>query len=204
MKVYIYIDGFNLYYRAVKGTRYKWLNLARLCQIMVPRDDIVKIKYFTARISSRPDDPDQPNRQLIYLRALRTIPYLEIVFGSFLQSKPHMPLASDPTTFVQVIKTEEKGSDVNIATHLVSDGYKEKYEVSVLLTNDSDLAEAIRIVRHDLNLPVGVLSPGKNTSQVLVRDASFVKSIRTSALKRSQFPSQLKDDRGVFTKPKQW
>ena len=118
MKAYIYIDGFNLYYRAVKGTPYKWLNLARLCQIMLPRDDNVKIKYFTARISSRPDDPDQPNRQLIYLRALRTIPNLEIVFGSFLQSRPRMPLASDPTTLVRVVKTEEKGSDVNIATHL--------------------------------------------------------------------------------------
>ena len=115
-----------------------------------------------------------------------------------------MPRASDPTTFVQVIKSEEKGSDVNLATHLVSDGYKKNYEIVALLRNDSDLAEAIRIVRKELNLTVGILSPGKNTSQLLVRNASFVKSIRTSALKRSQFPRQLKDDRGVFTKPKQW
>ncbi len=204
MKAYIYIDGFNLFYRAVKGTPYKWLNLARLCQIMLPRDDIVKIKYFTARISSRPDDPDQPNRQLVYLRALRTIPNLEIVFGSFLQSKPRMPLASDPATFVQVIKTEEKGSDVNIATHLVSDGYTGKYEVSGILTNDSDLAEAIRVVRQELNLPIGVLIPGKKTSKVLVRNASFVKSVRKATLKKSQFPPNLKDNQGAFRKPSGW
>jgi uncharacterized LabA/DUF88 family protein len=171
---------------------------------MLPRDSIVKIKYFTARISSRPGDPDQPNRQRVYLRALRTIPNLEIIFGSFISTKPYMPLAANPNKIVQVLKTEEKGSDVNIATHLVSDGYKGEYEVAALLTNDSDLAEAIRIVRKELTLTVGVLSPGKNTSQVLVRDASFVKSIRTATLKRSQFSTRLKDAKGSFTKPKQW
>lgn len=37
---YVYIDGFNLYYRALKGTPYKWLDLERLCGLLLPKDDI--------------------------------------------------------------------------------------------------------------------------------------------------------------------
>ena len=52
----VYIDGFNLYYRCLRGTRYKWLDLARLCQILLPSDHIRAIKYFTAAVKSRPHD----------------------------------------------------------------------------------------------------------------------------------------------------
>lgn len=47
-----YIDGFNFYYGAVKGTQYKWLNFEALCQRLLPRDHIVKIRYFTARVTA--------------------------------------------------------------------------------------------------------------------------------------------------------
>jgi hypothetical protein len=45
----IYIDGFNLYYGAVKGTPHKWLNLQRYFEMIRQNDDVVAIKYFTAR-----------------------------------------------------------------------------------------------------------------------------------------------------------
>ena len=64
-----------------------------------------------------------------------------------------------PTQRVWVDKTEEKGSDVNLASHLVRDAYQQAFQVAVLITNDSDLAEPVRIVRQELNLPVGVLNP---------------------------------------------
>jgi|GEM_PF-6456729 len=50
---------FNLYYGALKGTPYQWLNLARLCQLLFPKNDLHQIKYFTAIVSARPHDPDQ-------------------------------------------------------------------------------------------------------------------------------------------------
>jgi hypothetical protein len=62
-KTNVYIDGFDLYY-AVRNTPYKWLDLARLCQVMLPTDTIQKIHYFTARVSARPHDPDTPTRVL--------------------------------------------------------------------------------------------------------------------------------------------
>src|ERR1051326_3162947 len=113
-KVYVYIDGFNLYYGAVKGSPYRWLDLGALCHRMLPGDQILAIKYFTAIVSARPYDPQQPVRQQVYLRALRTVPLLEVVFGHFLTHSCRMVLTGvSPPQKVWVDKTEEKGSDVN-------------------------------------------------------------------------------------------
>jgi len=122
MNTYVYVDGFNLYYGAVKGTPYKWLNILSLCQKLLPRNKIFKIKYFTALVTARPGDPGQPSRQQIYLRALRTIPDLEIIYGHFLEHPVRLPLVSSLSRqprYAQVMKTEEKGSDVNLAAFLI-------------------------------------------------------------------------------------
>jgi len=122
-----------------------------------------------------------------------------------------MPLAGCPPNaqrFVKVIKTEEKGSDVNIATYLLRDGYNGLYDVAVLVSNDSDLLEPVRIVRHELDLPVGIVFPmidqKRHPSQTLIKEASFVKRVRRGALAASQFPVMLKDANGSFTKPTSW
>ena len=115
----VYVDGFNLYYGAVKNSPYRWLDLGALCQRMLPFDSIQSIKYFTAMVSARPGDPQKPMRQQMYLRALRTAPNLFIVFGHFLTHSCRMVLTnSNPAQRVWVDKTEEKGSDVNLAAHL--------------------------------------------------------------------------------------
>ena len=36
MKTIVYVDGFNLYYGALKGTPYRWLNLAEMCRQLLP------------------------------------------------------------------------------------------------------------------------------------------------------------------------
>jgi uncharacterized LabA/DUF88 family protein len=207
MDTFIYVDGFNLYYGAVKDTPYKWLDISKLCNLLLPKSNIVKIKYFTARISSRPDDPSKPTRQQIYLRALETIPNLEIIFGSFLTKNVSLPLATSTPQkmrFATVIRTEEKGSDVNLAVHMVDDGYKGLYDSAVMITNDSDLVETIRIVRNELGKSVGILNPQKYPSKILIRHASFIKQIRSGVLQASQFPLTISDKKGTFNKPKSW
>ncbi len=204
----VYVDGFNLYYGATKGTPYKWLDISKMVELLLPKNQVLKIKYFTALVNSRPQDPDQPLRQQMYLRALRTIPNLEIILGHFLTHVVSMPLANCPPgkqQYVQVIKTEEKGSDVNIATHLLHDGYQGAYAVAIVISNDSDLVEAIKIVRNDLKKGVIVLNPFKDTpSQELNRAATFVKPIRQGVLAASQFPNQMQDQTGSFHKPLNW
>jgi len=78
MKTYVYIDGFNLYYGAVRGTPYRWLDIRKLCQLLLPKHQIATVKYFTARVSGRPGDPDKSTRQQTFLRALATLPDFDI------------------------------------------------------------------------------------------------------------------------------
>jgi hypothetical protein len=116
MRTRIYIDGFNLYFGSLRKTPHKWLNVvAMVGRHLQPHHAIVGTKYFSAKLNPRPHDPDQPLRQETYLRALRTLPDLEIFLGHFLTKNVWMPLAfplrGGPAN-VQVVKTEEKGSDV--------------------------------------------------------------------------------------------
>lgn len=110
----------------------------------------------------------------------------------------------NPAQKVWVDKTEEKGSDVNLAAHLVRDAFGKRFDVAVLSTNDSDLAEPVRIVTQELALPVGILNPHQYHSQELKRLATFVKRIRQSDLRASQFPATLADAKGTFHKPTSW
>jgi hypothetical protein len=204
----VYVDGFNFYYGALKGTAYKWLDISKLCQLLLPKNQVIKIKYFTALVNTRPNDPNQPIRQQIFLRALQTIPNLEIIYGHFLTHNISMPLANclpGKQKYVEVIKTEEKGSDVNLATHLLYDGVQNRYQAGIVISNDSDLVEPIKIVRNDLHKVVIVLNPAPlNPSQELSRHATFVKPIRQGVLAASQFPDQMNDQNGNFNKPAKW
>jgi hypothetical protein len=102
---------------------------------------------------------------------------------------------------------KEKGSDVNLATYLLVDGYEGDYEAAVIVSNDSDLVEPISVVRDRLHRPVGVLNPQmdkRKTSWALVNAASFYRRIRTGALAASQFAPILHDASGDFQKPAAW
>ena len=87
MKTNFYIDGFNLYYGVLKRTPFRWLDLAQLCQKCFPDDEIHHIRSFTACVKPTPSNPLQAVRQQVYLRALRTLPTVEIHLGKFLINK---------------------------------------------------------------------------------------------------------------------
>lgn len=201
----VYIDGFNLYYGALKKTPYKWLDIAKLAQALLSADTVQELHYFTARVSSRPYNPTAAHDQGLYIRALKTIPNLHIKYGNFLTHSVPMYLTDvTPAQRVWVDKTEEKGSDVNLASHLLRDAYTQRFEVAVLITNDSDLAEPVRTVAQEIGLPVGILNPQQFHSRELRQYATFIKRIRQGDLASSQFPRTLTDRKGTFAKPVGW
>lgn len=213
MRANVYVDGFNLYYGSLKGKGpgFKWLDLENLCRKhLIPSNPINRIRYFTARVSARPGDQYAPVRQETYLRALATIPNLTIHLGHFQQTKVRMPLVSPRaggSTTVSVYKTEEKGSDVNLATYLLLDAFKKDCDLAVVISNDSDLEEPIRVAMQDLGVPVGLLNPHpayRRSRDLLNLNPAFFKQIRTNALTSSQFPPQLKDANGTFRRPATW
>ncbi len=115
------------------------------------------------------------------------------------------PLPGMPT-HVLVNDMEEKGSDVNLATRLLVDGFNGDYEQAVVVSNDADFASAVRSVRDELGLRVVLVNPDrKNRSpSALASSATYVKRLWTSHRRRSQFPDTLADEVGVITKPSGW
>ena len=221
----VYVDGFNLYGGALYRTKgCKWLNLRALSQQLFPDVSIQTIKYFTAEIAANPNDPGASGRQRVYWRALRTDPDLHIIKGRFFRSNKTKPLArplpkgncteSDcpkGSTKAEVIILEEKMSDVNLATHLLTDGFLGAYDVAIVITNDTDLCEPIRVVRDVIQKGVRVVrpvsSPGRKPVTGLQKVASKVKDIdrrRLPLIRSSQFPDQMQDAKGAFHKPASW
>ncbi len=95
-------------------------------------------------------------------------------------------------------------SDVNLATHLLVDGFKNEYDLAVVVSNDSDLLLPIRVVKEQLDKHVGLLNPQKHVSVTLAPHVRFVKHIRSGVLAKCQFPSRLADAHGSFSKPTSW
>jgi uncharacterized LabA/DUF88 family protein len=202
----VYVDAFNLYYGCLKGTPYRWLDLGALCRRLLPKDEIKRIRYFTATVSAQPDNPHAPQRQQVYLRALETIPGLSIHYGHYLSHVTRMPLArpGPGARTVEVMKTEEKGSDVNLATFLLLDAFKRDCQVAVVISNDSDLKLPIEVAQHELGLCVGVVNPHPPARRSRALQPTFFKQIRPSALAACQFPPVLRDARGEIRKPSRW
>jgi hypothetical protein len=203
----VYVDAFNLYYGSLKGTPYRWLDLGALCARLLPKDRVNRIRYFTATVSARPDNPDAPQRQQVYLRALETIPGLSIRYGHYLTHVTRMPLANPPqrgARTVEVVKTEEEGSDVNLATYLLLDAFQRDCKVAVVISNDSDLKLPIEIAQTELGIRVGVVNPHPPARRSRALQPTFFKQLRTSALGACQFPSVLTDRKGEIRKPGRW
>lgn len=210
MRTAIYIDGFNLYYRALKRTSYRWLDLLALSKQLVRAENcITLIRYFTARVQPNKYNPDQHTRQEAYLQAIHAhIPCLKIHEGQFYRNVVRMPLArptvSGPRT-IEVIKSEEKGSDVNLAVHLLNDAWENVFDVAVVISNDSDLAEGIRLARR-CGKPIGVANPHATDrmNYGLYNVASFRRRIEHKHLKAAQLPNPVWEDDRIIVKPARW
>ena len=191
----------------MRDTPYRWLDIGKLVQLLLPRHTINRIRYFTALVVNRPSDPMQRQRQQTYLRALATIPDLTIHYGHLLAKTKRRPLARPPATgprTVEILDTEEKGSDVNLASHLLVDGFSDEYEMAVVISNDSDLELPIRMVRDRLDKPVGVFDPSRRRSFELYSAASWYRPLRRGPLSASLFPDTLTEAKGSITKPASW
>jgi hypothetical protein len=207
MRIYVYVDGFNLYYRALKGGPHKWLNLVALAgRLAPPGATIDLVRYFTARVSARAGDPDAPRRQQILFSALLTLPNIRFHYGSFLAKTVWRPLVSNPKKFVEIHDTEEKGSDVNLAAHLINDAWHGRYDVALVLSQDSDLIEPIKMARSDVGKSVGLIwLDGGKPSKYLADAASYVKHLSKSDLVAAQFPNPvIRQDCHEIHKPSGW
>ena len=118
-----------------------------------------------------------------------------------------MPIPGFSRT-VEIWNTEEKGTDVNLASHLLMDGVDSDYEQAIVISNDADLSLPIGMVRDRLRLSIGIVNPNldprAHTPRELTDAATFVRRLRLNTLRNCQFPPQLQDSTGTITKPVGW
>ena len=210
-RVIAYIDGFNLYYCSLKGTCYKWLDLVKLAESLLrPDDELVAVKYFTAPVKPTLGDQSKPLRQRIYLEALSLNPKLEITYGQFSVHKVKMPIAEawdkGKIKTVEVIKTEEKGSDVNLAVQMVADAKDNLFDYAMLFSNDSDMSYAVQIAAKDCGKFIGLFIDKKAISfPKLKENVDYIRRLTQSVFSKNQFPDEIVTPSGrILHKPENW
>ena len=216
---------------------------------------IDRLLYFTAHVFGV-SDRGAPARQHAYLSALRTLPEVEVHFGSFLAKTVWRPLTNLPVVgrridtpqpmtlpagnhpvagansqtlpvgsypergarrkkrrkaaaplpdalVAEFHAVEEKGSDVNLAAHLLNDAWKGLFDAAAVISNDTDLVTPIRMVTGERGKTVFIVRPGRwQVSPKPSQAASHVRHVRTAMLKAAQLPDTLPGN-GI-SKPAGW
>lgn len=224
MKTTIYIDGFNLYFSALKNTPYKWLDIVSLfseiCHIQNPKTEIHKVKFFTApvkgKIATRGEQAVQS--QQIYHKALKTLypDILQIVEGFFIVQAVNLPKFQTPINKedrVGVWKMEEKKTDVNIALHAFRDAMKGMEQI-VLVSNDSDLVPLFEAIKEDFpTVQLAVIAPKLKTNEAEIRvnnkELSELSNwnreyILETEFQNAQLPQKIKTNKKPIIKPNYW
>lgn len=194
-RVYAYIDGFNLFYGALKHPdrkKYRWLDVEKLIKnVYTPTQKygIEKINFYTARIVPHSRTDDAPKNQQIYFNALKVIPNLHIILGNFIAKPTKFPKhpISMPPEIVEVLKTEEKGSDVNLASHIVLDAALDQFDIAVVVTNDTDLFEPLRIAKEIFNKKIVLICPHNKVAATFKKLDILKFVVETKHLKKSLF-----------------
>jgi uncharacterized LabA/DUF88 family protein len=199
-RVTVFVDGFNLYFGMLDGgfPNCKWLDISKLVKgSLSANQQLVDIKYFTSRVTN---NPGKQRRQSLYLEALDTTG-IKIIYGLY-KSKD---VECNNCGHIWQI-SNEKMTDVNIATHLLIDAFKDKYDTAILISGDSDLVPPIQAVHS--NFPtkaVSVFFPPSRHNNSVAAAARGSMLLGRKKLNDNQFPEEIeKPDGYKIIKPAEW
>lgn len=205
MRSIIYVDGFNLYYGALKGGPHRWLNLDRYFALLRMDDDVQRIWYFTAVIAG-----PRRSRQLAYLQALKATPRVAIQYGQYKEKVVRCTVAACDCAGLREFRVpEEKGTDVNIAVQMLDDAYQGLADRLVLVSGDSDLVPAIRTVKRrfpeiQVIVYVPARDPRRGAARQLRTAADKDKTLPLDLLRRAQFDVVVQTPKGSVARPDAW
>ncbi len=147
-RVTFYVDGFNFYYglRTEKRVNKEWkkaywIDLVKLFEYFLGEDQTLeKVIYFTAS----PLNQDKSSRQSAFLNANKLIngEKFEVVRGKYLEKKITCPQCKYTIT-----RPEEKKTDVNLSIRMIADCVKDKSDILVLVSGDSDFIPPVEFIQ---------------------------------------------------------
>lgn len=192
--VCIYIDGFNLYHALLKfrDDSVKWLNLMALAKrVISPQSEtIVKVHYFSAYADWLPDSMARHKEYVTALIATGVV----CTMGHF-KKKDRRCKACNATW----VAHEEKETDVSIGITMLNDAYKGLFDKAYLVTRDSDLLPAIRMIRKEFRQKeiVAVAPPYMGHSNNLIAVCHAKKKITPAQVRTCLLPREVRDPVGV-------
>lgn len=203
------VDGFNLYHSAVDigrdfdGLRVKWLNISSLCtsylHLLGKDTTLERIHYFSA-FATHLNDPSVVLRHQTYIRCLEETG-VHVIMGRF---KPKS--ITCPHCGREVIRYEEKETDVAIAANMFEVLLNNQGDNVVLVTGDTDLAPAVKVAKQIFpNKRILFAFPyrRKNAELAFIAPDSF--KIHKASYVRHQFPDPVVLSDGTdIPKPLSW
>lgn len=234
LRTCVYVDGYNFYYGCLKGGTFKWLDLLQLFQknilpsVRVSKDnqnarfELVNpgVKFLTAPILEQAASAsDSLQCQEIYHAALSQLyqKQIQIVKGyySLTKARARKIDCNNPKKWpkycvpVDIWKLEEKQSDVNLALHAFKDAVLGEVDQVVIVTNDTDIVPAVKMIREFTQVSIGLVIPTTNShrrpNQDLVQYAHWVRThLAQQELKSAQLPRTVTNGRKTYSKPDSW
>jgi uncharacterized LabA/DUF88 family protein len=200
-RVVVYIDGFNLYFGLIaKGwRRYLWLDMKKFAKsLLFPNQDLVHTKYFTSRISK---PISKQRRQAIFLDALGTLSDFSVYFGRY-----QADVRTCENCGFNSIVSNEKKTDVNIATELLVDAFQDRFDTAIIVSADADLTGPVVAIRKLFpKKPVIIAFPPERHSYELKNVATACYHIGEDKFRQSVFPEQITTSTGfILQRPEKW
>lgn len=209
----VYVDGFNLYKGQLEQRPgNKWVDLWATFSELLSDYEVIGVHLFTARVKGRmtPEDPQAPDRQDAYIRALRAtgiVVHDDSIFAV------HHGMAREwvdgkekpPFTWHHVYKVHEKDSDVKLATQLLLDSMDDLADAYVVVSSDSDLSRPIEAAVARFGARVGVVYPRNEKTKLLeAAGIAFSLYLHPSVVARNQMPAVVRAGTRLVRRPAAW
>lgn len=201
-RVILYVDGFNFYYglKNIKWKKFYWLDIVKFFSLMLNKNqELIEVNYFSAR----PHDPIASKKQDLFFSANKMNTKFHLILGKYFKKELKCPNCGGTIhTF------EEKETDVRIATQIINDVYKNRCDISIIVSADSDMVPSIETIRDiDPNHKIYVYFPPLKHSITLSNscDATRKLSEYKSRFNQSMLPDEVKLPNGYIAKrPDNW
>lgn len=187
-RVMIFIDGSNLYHSLKNTFRRTDLDIGRFCHTLLGKRKLIRIYYYNAKVGMK-EEPERYLSQQKFFAGVSAIPYSELRLGRLVYS--HWPS----------VPPMEKGIDVQLTTDMLTHGFKNNYDVAILVAGDNDFVGAMQAVK-DYGKHVEVALFGRETtSQQLRSVADKIITINARFLKGSWKSQPTHDSGGKQNQP---
>ncbi|MFC1918208.1 NYN domain-containing protein [Chloroflexota bacterium] len=157
-RIMFFIDGSNVYHSLKKHCGRTDLDIGKFCRKLMEKRQLIRIYYYNARVGMK-EEPERYKQQQAFFASVNAIPYTELRLGRLIYNNwPSVP-------------PYEKGTDVQLATDMLTHGFRNNYDIAILVAGDNDYVGAIQAIK-DNGKHVEVALFGKEGTSRQLRDVA--------------------------------